>query len=295
MTGRAEQTQTETTRRLSDTGKWIFLSLALVPLGLGFLEFDLIDKAFGREPSHLGKLIFWLSLAFTIAPIIVVTGFYIWWRPWKKAFGRDRWKLPIRRTIWLEHDAAHEDQSILALLTNQSVERSENKTKISPDPTAIEFRAVFRDVLTALHGHKRRLVIVIDNLDRLAESDAMQLWATIRSLFLGGESSIQAQSGLPPPAIILPIDESAISRMFSIAHPNEADALAAAFIDKTFDIAFHVNEPVMSDWRAFLAEKLQEAFGALATPERIYWGPRSPRRSSRRMLRTKRQGSRRES
>src|SRR4029453_3928358 len=70
LSGRSEETVTETSRHLSQTGKWIFLSLALVPLGLGFLDFDLIDKAFGQRPSTLARLIFGLSLAFTIAPAL---------------------------------------------------------------------------------------------------------------------------------------------------------------------------------------------------------------------------------
>ncbi|MEL7684466.1 P-loop NTPase fold protein [Citromicrobium bathyomarinum] len=272
LTGRSEETETETTRRLSDTGKWIFLSLALVPLGLGFLDFDLVSKAFGSTPTFLERFMFWLSLTLTSAPLLVVLFFYVWWRPWKAVFAdRGLIKSLFTKKLWLEHNENHKDESILALLTNQSVERSENKTKISPDPTAIEFRAVFRDVLISLHKHKKRLVIVVDNLDRLAESDAMQLWATIRSLFLGGERTVESDAGVSPPAIILPIDESAIVRMFSIDHPDDAKRLAAAFIDKTFDIAFHVNEPVMSDWRRYLSEKLSEAFGTATTPEHIYW------------------------
>lgn len=271
LSGRSEETVTQTSRQLSTTGKWIFLSLALVPLGLGLLDFDLIDRVFGDKPSALAARVFWLGLALTIAPVFVVIGFYLGWRPWRDSYRRNGWRLLFDWKFLTEHRGAYKDQSILALLTNQSVERSENRTRISPEPTAIEFRAVFRDLLRSIEGHKKRLVIVIDNLDRLAEADAMQLWATIRSLFLGGEASIQTEPGLRAPAIILPIDESAIARMFSIAHPKEADELAAAFVDKTFDITFHVNEPVMSDWRAYLGGKLEEAFGSLATPERIYW------------------------
>jgi hypothetical protein len=271
LSGRSEETVTQTSRQLSTTGKWIFLSLALVPVGLGLLDFDLIDRAFGNKPSTLAIWSFWLALMLTIAPVLVVIAFYVGWRPWGDSYRRNGWQFLFNCKFWTQHKEAYRNQSILALLTNQSVERSENRTKISPEPTAIEFRAVFRDLLRSIEGHKQRLVIVIDNLDRLAEADAMQLWATIRSLFLGGEVSIQTEPGLRAPAIILPIDESAIARMFSIAHPHEADELAAAFVDKTFDITFHVNEPVMSDWRAYLGGKLNDAFHSLATPERIYW------------------------
>ncbi len=272
LTGRSELTVTETTRRLSETGTWIFLSLALVPLGLAFLSFDLVNKAFGTSPTNLAQTMFWLSLMLTMAPLLVITFFYFLWRPWNDSFTKHGYKkFLFRKKFWLQHDEAHKDESILALLTNQSIERSQNKTKISPEPSAIEFRAVFRDLLKSLQKHDKHLVIVIDNLDRLAEADALQLWATIRSLFLGGKAPASAER---PPAIILPIDESAITRMFKIAHPDEAEILASAFIDKTFDISFHVNEPVMSDWRDYLSGKLSEVFGLAMTPERIYWATR---------------------
>jgi hypothetical protein len=275
LTGRSEETKTTTTRQLSTTGKWIFASLALVPIGLGFLDFDLLEKVFGGPTSDWHIAVFVLGFALAAAPFLVVSSFYLWWRPWTETRSDSGLlKGLFSKRFWLEHDQAHQGDSILALLTNQSVEIAENKTKISPEPTAIEFRSVFRDILASLAQKHTRLVIVIDNLDRLAEADAMQLWGTIRSLFLGRDDQQSSNSGTRPPAIILPIDESAIRRMFAVDHVDEAEKLAAAFIDKTFDVAFHVNEPVMSDWRNFLKEKLVEAFGGSLSQEDIYWTTR---------------------
>ncbi|MBN8485594.1 MAG: AAA family ATPase [Sphingomonadales bacterium] len=275
LTGRSEETKTTTTRQLSTTGKWIFLSLALVPIGLGFLDFDLLEKVFGGPTNDWHINVFVLGLALTAAPFLVISGFYLWWRPWAEARGGSGLLTEIRsKQFWLEHDEAHKGESILALLTNQSIETAENKTRISPEPTAIEFRSVFRDILASLAQKQTRLVIVIDNLDRLAEADAMQLWGTIRSLFLGRDEQQASDTGMRPPAIILPIDESAIQRMFAADHVEDAGELAAAFIDKTFDVAFHVNDPVMSDWRNFLENKLVEAFGGDLSQEAVYWTTR---------------------
>lgn len=178
----------------------------------------------------------------------------------------------LTKDFWREHDDAHKGQSVVALLTNHSVETAQNRTKISPDPTAIEFRLVFNDLMASSLKAGKRLVLVIDNLDRLAEGDAMQLWATIRSLFLGSNAALTETKGLTPPTIILPIDEGAILRMFEIQHePSVAERLSESFIDKTFDVTFQINEPVMSDWRDYFADKLSEAFGSLATKEVVYW------------------------
>lgn len=273
LAGRIEETVTQTTRSLSKTGRWIFLALGLVPLGLGFLDFDLIEKAFGPTREALPRWLFGLSLLLLLAPVLVVAGFYAWWRPYGAAWKSDGLRLFFTSRFWMTHDQKHSDESILSLLTNQTTEFSENRTKISPEPTAIEFRSVFNDLLRALNFGDRKLVIVIDNLDRLAEHEAMQLWATIRSLFLGNNRAFDGAGGLKPPTIILPIDEAAIVRMFASTQSSqqEAERLAESFNEKTFDITFHVNEPVMSDWREYLKGSLKSAFGDFVTDDCAYW------------------------
>jgi Cdc6-like AAA superfamily ATPase len=262
LSGRSEETVTETSRKLSLTGKWILGSLGLVPIGTVVLGRSL-------DPNNVtnASWMMWAGISLTLAPVIIAALFYIFWRPWYQSglFGI------FKRGFWNQHRAPYQEQSIFALLTNQSVERTEKKTKISPEPSVTEFRTVFRDVLKSLRAKRERLVIVIDNLDRLSEAEAIDLWSTIRSLFLGSELNGHQKSELCSPSIILPIDESSVQRMFRSHGVDEAKELAQSFMDKTFDISFHINAPVMSDWRAFFKEKLELAFGRNATAARVYW------------------------
>jgi hypothetical protein len=263
LSGRSEETVTETSRKLSLTGKWIIGSLALVPIGTVVLGRALDPRNIADAPWMMMG-----GIALTLAPMIMAALFYLCWRPWRQSWFKGFFK----SAFWTQHRDQYAEQSIFALLTNQSVERAEKKTKISPEPSVTEFRAVFRDVLKSLRAKRERLVIVIDNLDRLAEPEAVELWATIRSLFLGSELNGSQLAELTVPSIILPIDEGSVQRMFRASgHGNEASELARSFMDKTFDISFYINDPVMSDWRAFLREKLEQAFGDAATDERMYW------------------------
>lgn len=263
LSGRSEETVTETSRRLSLTGKWIIGSLGLVPVGTVVLGRALDPKIIKDAPWMMV-----VGFALTIAPVIMATLFYLSWRPWRQSWLRGYFK----SEFWTRHREPYAKQSIFALLTNQSVERAEKKTKINPEPSVTEFRNVFRDVLRSLRVKRERLVIVIDNLDRLAESEAIELWATIRSLFLGNELNSSQRSELTLPTIILPIDEGSVQRMFRASgNSDEADQLARSFMDKTFDVSFYINAPVMSDWREFFREKLRQAFGNAATDERVYW------------------------
>lgn len=286
LSGRSEETVTETNRNLSSTGKWIFASLGLVPVGTVFLA-----GALDSENLANASWMLLLGMSLTLAPLITAFLFYICWRPWRA----EGLKGLCKKDFWIRHREKHASESIFALLTNQSVERTEKITKISPEPSVTEFRSVFRDILKNLRSKRERLIIVIDNLDRLAESEAVELWATIRSLFLGNEINGSQPSEITTPTIILPIDEGSIRRMFSASgDQNDADELAQSFMDKTFDLSFHVNDPVMSDWRAFFREKLIEAFSDAITDERVYWATKfveerfsnatSPRRITPRLL-----------
>ncbi len=203
----------------------------------------------------------------TLAPALVGLIFYFFWRPWQLSLLLGA----TQKEFWTTHREPYASESILALLTNQSTERTDTTTKISPEPTASEFRAVFRDVLSALGEKRAQLVIVIDNLDRLPESDAMKLWATMRSLYVGPESCRAVGAARALPTVLVPIDEGSVERMFASEGAEDPAALAKSFMDKTFDVSFYVNDPVMSDWRAFFRTKLHEAFGEFATEERIYW------------------------
>lgn len=262
LAGKSEETTTTTTRKLSLTGKWLVGSLALVPIGTVVLGAGLSHENMKNEAWMIV-----IGVLLTLAPAIVGLAFYLLWRPWQLSLllGANH------KRFWTSHREPYASESILALLTNQSTEHTETTTKISPEPTASEFRAVFRDVLSALGGKRAQLVIVIDNLDRLPESDAMRLWATMRSLYVGPESF--GDVGAPParPTVLVPIDEGSVERMFASEGAKDPAALAKSFMDKTFDVSFYVNDPVMSDWREFFRAKLYEAFGELATEERIYW------------------------
>jgi len=262
LAGKSEETNTTTDRKLSSTGKWLVGSLALVPIGTVVLGAGLSSEDLDNE-----KLVILLGALLTLAPAIVGLFFYIVWRPWQLSL-----LLGITKEgFWTEHREPHTKESILALLTNQSIERTNTTTKISPEPTASEFRAVFRDILAALKEKRVQLVIVIDNLDRLPEDDAMELWATIRSLFVGPEFYGNGAEVTSPPTVVVPIDERSVERMFASKGSTEAPALAQSFLDKTFDASFYVSDPVMSDWREFFNQKLNEAFGEFATEERVYW------------------------
>lgn len=148
---------------------------------------------------------------------------------------------------------------IAAVLANRVSEtRTDIKTR-EPDPTVREFQRFLRAILSARPAKDQalttqpRLVVVIDNLDRLPDEQLPALWSTIRGLFYG---LAPTKEGALLPTVILPIDEGALLRV----HDGNPE-LAAGFSDKSFDIVFRVPTPVHSEWRHYLETRLREAFG----------------------------------
>lgn len=253
LSGHVETTEIQQTPVLTRDAKWILASLTPLPIAIGLLDLDTVKEAWGSDWTLAGFVAFWLAVTFLALPVLTTIIRY-----------------QINKT-----KGAQSAESFLPLLLNRSVEKITSKTFRSPEPTSIEFGTVFRDVMSEVAKEGIRLVIVIDNLDRLAESDSLQMWATIRSFFLSSHHTDNVGHEPYHPIVILPVDSHALERMFALDNdPDTAKELAASFINKTFDITFTVSEPVLSDWRDFLSRQLGIAFRNGLTEARVHWARR---------------------
>ena len=251
LDGDQRVTKTTVTPTLTGAGRWYVFTLPLVPIG-----FKLIGKStisFQQKFDSIAAF-GWLL---TLAPIIAALGIYAAWRPKASIFSRQ---------FWVTHKASHEKDSILSIVANKHVEIKDEITTGTPEPTAIQFQDIFRRVMNAAHKDTRRIVIIIDNLDRLPPKDAQIFWATVRSFFLGSEGGTARPKRRGLPTVIVPIDDAAFGRMYTQTDDNEDDDggpdFSSSFLEKTFDLVFHVPVPVLSKWHKYLGGRLATVFGA---------------------------------
>jgi hypothetical protein len=260
LNGEIENTEITTTPTLTSAGRLVVCSLFLLPAGLAFVNYDWAHAAFGHTHSRGALAALAFGTVCLLLPLVIASGIYLSWRgtlnPAKKSF----W----HRANWAQHRAPYASDSIFSLFMSKGVQRQSNRVIRTPDPTTIEFQIIFREIMKAVSSAKRRFLFVIDNLDRLPETEAVAMWGTIRSFFLGRRANGNV---LQLPTVIVPIDESAVRRMYSVAHAQEADELAKSFIDKTFDLTFRVTPPVLSDWSDYLARQMRSVFGAAMPAE----------------------------
>jgi energy-coupling factor transporter ATP-binding protein EcfA2 len=212
---RIEDTETTSTPTLTFSGRIILVSLLFLPLGLQFLGYEWLDAASGTgwhervlfiDPPILAKILFPIGLFLTILPLIIGFAIYFSWRPKRSIFSA---------AFWTTHRPPHEEDSIISIFANKEIQRNRSKITRSPDPTAIEFQSIFREIMRSVSSKRPKFVFVIDNLDRLPETDAISMWGTIRSFFLGASERVGKRPGDELPVIILPIDERAVRRMYA--------------------------------------------------------------------------------
>lgn len=253
-----EETETTSTPALTFSGRVLLFLLLLVPFGLQFVGHDWFEAAYGNKPSIAALWAFWLGFATIPLTFFAALIIYYRWRPVRLPWKDGYWT----RKNWSTNRPPHEDDSLLSLFINRQLEKQKSRVVRTPDPTAIEFQRIFRDIITAVSQPDRRIILVIDNLDRLNETDAVTLWGTIRSFFLGAVDDASDIPDAQLPTVILPVDQKALERMYEIQHdPDVARILVRSFMDKTFDLTFYVTPPVLSDWHAYLSVKMQSVFG----------------------------------
>ena len=253
-----DETETTTTPVLTSAGRILLVPLFLLPVAFVFSGRPWYD-AWAKTGSHGWD--YWpfaLALVIIVSPLVIAVGLYLWLRPSWNMFSRKFWV----RENWVNHKKSHENESILALVSNRHVTHQRTSALKAIEPTAIEFQKMFRRILRSLSKKKDRLVIVVDNLDRLDRDEAIAMWTTIRSFFLGaiGDEEKLNRSNLP--TVILPVDASAIRRAQNVSYSNKSDSLGRSFMDKSFDVIFYVAPPVLSNWQSYLRQQMSEAFGS---------------------------------
>ncbi len=235
---------------LTPTGSAVAVCMLLMPVGLTLL-------AAGINRGYSGLWVPGTLLA--LSPLLAALVIALWQ---KKRHGN-------RRSF-----------NILSVLINKTQETTRSTTVRTPDPTSVEFRDLFTEALgEALGEEQRRLVVVVDNLDRIDPEDALSIWATMRTFF--DPEDQPSREWFDRLWLLVPYDPSGLERVWRTpqdltGQPAEEDRgtppsprppigdrgrqLRKAFLDKTFQLTFHVPRPVLSDWRGFMHAQLRQAF-----------------------------------
>lgn len=240
----AKRRTVEENKNVPKLGKWdkaLVVSLLFVPIGNALLGSALregVTLRWGGEPAWKFLWQFPPGLLFILAPLAVI----LWRRYWKG----EKW----------------DDLNIWTLLTSKGVSESRTETYKTPEPTSLEFEKSFLELTKeALKNPKRKIILVIDNLDRVDSDDALTIWSTLQTFFQHKPS--EKYGWLSRLWTVVLYDPRGLSALWSSAGDGASaptSSVYKSFVDKTFQVRFEVPAPVLSEWRDFLMQKLQDAF-----------------------------------
>ncbi|UAA39312.1 hypothetical protein KIH87_02810 [Paraneptunicella aestuarii] len=262
--GRKKTITTENTKQISNYAKWLAVSILAFPLGATLLSKVDFDKLYAPWDKIAGDInwLFFFGIVFTSLPFVITL------------FNA------IRSYI-------DPDYSFALLNPNHKETLTQSITQ-DIDRTSIEFEGFFKKIMSyLLTGTRRqsytRVILVIDNLDRIDAEHAKNIWITLQTFFQHRSGNVNAQDSdwLDRVWFIVPFDRDGLSKIWdgNSPHPqvvlsnkdefglqatydysNTRAQLADSYIDKCFQIVVEVPQAIPNNWIGYLKEKMQEAF-----------------------------------
>ena len=137
--------------------------------------------------------------------------------------------------------------------TEHIIEKARGKV----DKTSLEFEKSFLKLLKYYFSNpKRKLIIVIDNLDRVQNHDGLKLFNIIQSIFDSVKNKRSKYLEYTNKTFsIIPYDYYYFNKLKS-----HTDSKLIDYLDKTIKIRLSVPSPVYSDWKEISEVKIRNAF-----------------------------------
>ncbi|SIN80639.1 KAP family P-loop domain-containing protein [Paraburkholderia phenazinium] len=147
---------------------------------------------------------------------------------------------------------------MLNIVVKRAANAETTETIEEAEPTSIEFQGAFGTLLgEVLKKESRRLVIVVDNLDRIDEKEASDIWTLLRSFL--DNPSFAAEPWFKRLWVVVPLASSRTSE--SDGNRRAVADSGLSNFDKIFQVSFTVPPPLLHSWKNYLAELLEKVFG----------------------------------
>lgn len=236
--------------RLSCFGKMLAFSTVFVPFGS-----VVVSKLFNevtidpRGSFHRG---FCLGLTMLFAPLIV----YI--------LEAIRWFVSTGIS-WLHGKTPSVDG--WAVFDSKARVDRVKETSLSDERSSVEFSKYFDEIMNEVKDEIDKIVIIVDNLDRIDQKDANRVWSTLQA-FVQNKNPISYKTNKLCKWIIVPYAQEGLEKVWQNGsggqeNSNESKNRPLSFMDKSFQLRLHVPKMVISGWRSFAGKCLKDAAGEL--------------------------------
>ena len=145
------------------------------------------------------------------------------------------------------------------------------ETSEEEERSSIEFEKFFDEIINLiLHDENSRLLIVIDNLDRINHQDSLKIWATLQTYLQQRNPSGRGNNLFKRIWTIVPYDETGLvqlwekdissketsSKMYNKNHEHES---AKSYFDKCFQLRLQLPRIMLSGWEDFCRKRMKES------------------------------------
>lgn len=244
LSGRTSHVNTKSSARLSFEGVCASMAALALLFGAALFQHNFTHPWLWHRLGFL-LMLSPFAVVFTFALLHAVGAIAVWRKR------KEPWLLALAGIRAFSFFAQVQDTDI----ETNAIERGE--------PTSVEFAEIFSDLLQEALVDDRRLLLVLDNLDRVDEGDARTILATMQTFTSSLNSNPLWGSRV---WTMIPYDPAGLQRLWNVASTDaeEGDraftaSTATAFIDKVFQIRFSVPPLILSDWRSHLLRLLRTA------------------------------------
>lgn len=149
-------------------------------------------------------------------------------------------------------------QKIFAFYKKHETDKTLEETINEDEPNAAVFRNWLTKIAKELTNKNKRLIIVLDNMDRLPKEKVLGFWSHLHTFF--------SDTKYDNINVIVPFDRTHIQLVYGFQKDGKRDGGdilgdANYYINKTFPLVFAVPTTVFTDWKDFFNIKYKEAFG----------------------------------
>ncbi len=253
----------KTRRTVSCLGIWLSISAFLVPIGLALLSYINSTK---YQSNGNGNLILGAMILICSPILVIIINLF-------QLFVRRTFK-KIQKIFLLKY------WSFLSDISDQKIEQEISEEE---EKSSIEFEDYFQKIIKLFFNNlsnEARLVIVIDNLDRVNSEDALKIWSTLQT-FLQQRSSINKDNWFKKIWILVPYDPEGLASLWKADEKVEQtfnsesvntqrsnqpktntipSAIAKAFFDKNFQLRYEISKPILTGWVDFVEKMANKAF-----------------------------------
>ncbi|MGN7824749.1 P-loop NTPase fold protein [Chitinophaga sp. 22536] len=200
--------------------------------------------------KDLEKDKFYTKLVLVMLPIIIWFGIYICklignFKKAKTRWTRNNVKSSLKLTL----------QQMMQVYGSKQTDETKVETISEKEPTVRDFRDWMKEIDFDLGTNRKKMVIVLDNFDRLSKKHIQSIWSSIH-IFFHEEKYKNIK-------VIIPFDRAHIRTAFSELNGSEKEKIGPNFandyINKTFDLVYRISPPIMSNWKSFFAKCWMDA------------------------------------